>query len=129
MIPAPVPAPAPVAAPVAAAAPAPAEMGRLEDKVDAVNRSLAVAQRRVVEINNRVKSLQKQYETIVSSLKVAEKNALQTQVEQLNEQAKPATKPAQQPPTAAPSSSNTDRYRYAAPSGGFYEPGNTNSYP
>ncbi len=131
--PAPVHTAAPVAAPVVAAAPTssvpPADMGRLEDKVDAVNRSLAVAQRRVVEINNRVKSLQKQYETIVSSLKVAEKNALQTQVEQLNEQTKPATKPAQQPPVTTPSSSNTDRYRYAAPSGGFYEPGNSNTYP
>lgn len=105
-----------------------ADMSRVEEKVDAVNRNLALAQRRVVEVNNRVKSLQQQYETIVNSLKVAEKQSLQTQVEQLTDKAKTDAK-AVPPSTPRPASSAPETYRYTAPPGGFYEPGSGNSYP
>lgn len=124
--------PAPVAA--TTTAPAPAETvvavkdsGRLEEKIDAVSRSLAVAQRRVVEINNRVKSLQEQYGSIVKTVKTVEKNILEqelkTKVDDVEAKAVVEEK-AKQPTSTVP-----DAYRYQAPDGMFYDAGNRNTFP
>jgi len=103
------------------------DSGRLEEKIDAVSRSLAVAQRRVVEINNRVKSLQEQYGSIVKTVKTVEKNILEqelkTKVDDVEAKAVVEEK-AKQPTSTVP-----DAYRYQAPDGMFYDAGNRNTFP
>lgn len=106
-----------------------ADMSNLEGKVDEVSRSMALAQRRVVEINNRVKSLQQQYSTVLQSMKQVEKNMLedrlaeqkvieeekQAELEKLEEEKLQDTKPTS--------------YHYRAPGALNYESGERSSYP
>lgn len=108
------------------------DMSKFEEKLDAVNRNVSVAQRRVVEINNRVKSLQQQYASIVETIKLVEKNMLEQELkakaaEQEAAKAEEAEKEQAKQPTTT---QQPDGYRYQAPDGGLgYDTGNMNSYP
>ncbi|WP_029935447.1 hypothetical protein [Thiomicrospira pelophila] len=108
------------------------DMSKFEEKLDAVNRNVSVAQRRVVEINNRVKSLQQQYSSIVETIKLVEKNMLEQELkakaaEQEAAKAEEAEKEQAKQPTTR---QQPDGYRYQAPDGGLgYDTGNMNSYP
>lgn len=123
------PVPAPVVAPTATPAPALTvrDSGRLEEKLDAVSNSLAVAQRRVVEINNRVKSLQEQYGSIVQTVKMVEKNILEQELK--TKQADAEEKIALEEKAKKPVSTVPDAYRYQAPDGMLYDAGNRNTFP
>lgn len=108
------------------------DMGKFEEKLDAVNRNVSVAQRRVVEINNRVKSLQQQYTSIVETIKLVEKNMLEQELKAKAAEQEAAKKleaekeQAEKPTTRE----QPDGYRYQAPDGGLgYDTGNMNSYP
>lgn len=125
-------APAPVAVTTTASAPAESvvtvkDSGRLEEKLDAVSRSLAVAQRRVVEINNRVKSLQEQYGSIVKTVKTVEKNILEQELKTKVDDVE--AKAAVEETAKKPTSTVPDAYRYQAPDGMFYDAGNRNTFP
>ncbi|MBE0494535.1 MAG: hypothetical protein IBX48_09375 [Thiomicrospira sp.] len=109
------------------------DMSKFEEKLDTVNRNVTVAQRRVVEINNRVKSLQQQYGSIVETIKLVERNMLEKELK-----AKAAEQEAANSEEAEKEQVNTqpvttqqpDGYRYRAPDGGLgYDTGNMNSYP
>ena len=105
------------------------DMSKLEGKVDEVSRNLALAQRRVVEINNRVKSLQQQYSTVLQSVKQVEKNILE---EKLAEQKAAAEQKAEQEAKLEEekkAESKPAAYQYRAPGALNYESGNRNSYP
>lgn len=112
------------------------DLSKIEEKVDTVNRNLSVAQRRIVEINNRVSSLQQQHGTVLQTIKAVEKTMLEQQLsnkESADESAKDAAKTlsederAEKPKTqTAP----TDKYRYQAPGSGFmYDAGSMSIYP
>lgn len=120
---------APVAAaPIAAASPqVVAQISEgLETKVDSISRSLALAQRRIVEINNRVTSLQQQQGNVLKSVKDIEKNMLEKQLEQTKQETavEEETPVEQQPSTNKPAN-----YRYQAPSGLMYQPSRSGVYP
>jgi Na+-transporting methylmalonyl-CoA/oxaloacetate decarboxylase gamma subunit len=100
----------------------------LEDKVDSITRSLALAQRRIVEVNNRVTSLQQQQGTVLKSVKDIEKSLLEkqltvTQSEEQNLEQATAEQPENQ--KAKPATS----YRYQAPTGLMYQPSGSGVYP
>lgn len=120
---------APVAsAPIAAASPqVVAQLSEgLETKVDSISRSLALAQRRIVEINNRVSSLQQQQGTVLKSVKDIEKNILEKQLEQTKQEAAVEEEvEVEQSPTA----NKPANYRYQAPAGLMYQPSSSGVYP
>lgn len=109
------------------------DMSKFEDKLDSVNRNVSVAQRRVVEINNRVKSLQQQYASIVETIKLVEKNMLEQELKAKaaeQEAAKTEEAEKEQAKSQPVTSEQPDGYRYQAPGGGLgYDTGNMNSYP
>lgn len=109
------------------------DMSQFEEKLDAVNRNLSVAQRRVVEINNRVKSLQQQYGSIVETIKLVERNMLEKELKSKaaeQEAAKLEEAEKEQEKSQPVTSQQPDGYRYRAPDGGMgYDTGNMNSYP
>lgn len=108
------------------------DMSKFEEKLDAVNRNVSVAQRRVVEINNRVKSLQQQYASIVETIKLVEKNMLEQELKaKAAEQEAAKSEEAEKEQAKQPTSrQQPDGYRYQAPDGGLgYDTGNMNSYP
>lgn len=103
------------------------DMTQLEGKVDEVARSLAVAQRRVVEINNRVKTIQKQYTLVLNSVKQVEKTLLEEKLAQKKavEQQQQAEKEKLEQETKQTSES----YHYRAPGALHYEYGSKGTYP
>lgn len=109
------------------------DLGKFEEKLDSVNRNVSVAQRRVVEINNRVKSLQQQYSSIVETIKLVEKNMLEQELKAKaaeQEAAKTEEAEKEQAKSQPVTSEQPDGYRYQAPDGGLgYDTGNMNSYP
>lgn len=93
------------------AKPALVESPALEAKVDGIARSLDLAQRRVVEINNRVKSLQQQYTTLSASVKQVEKSVLENALVGAKE-TKVETEESEAPETK---SEQAKPYQYRAP--------------
>jgi septal ring factor EnvC (AmiA/AmiB activator) len=60
----------------------------LVKKMDKVSSRMVVTQRRVNEINNRIKSLQSQYKSILRTVKKVEQGMLEEQVKVAEEQKK-----------------------------------------
>jgi len=89
----------------------------LMDKVSSVNKKIISAQRRIDEVNNRVKKIQAQYASLIHSVKTVEKQVL---IEQAEKAEKAELEKQEQ---------NTNRYKYNAPDGGFYDQSVTDSYP
>ncbi|WP_373018275.1 hypothetical protein [Thiomicrorhabdus sp.] len=104
----------PVAAPVAA--PTPAVSGQLTDKLNSVYYKMTKAQKRIDEVNSRVKKLQGQYSTLLHSVKVVEKQMLDQQVKAAPKE-KEAAKTVDEPV-----------YQYSAPEGA-YEQAHPDTYP
>lgn len=109
---------APVTAPVANSAPIVTNQNKeLMDSVSSVNRKMISAQRRIDEVNNRVKKIQSQYDALIHSVKTVEKQVLIEQAEkaeQLESKKQAADK---------------NRYQYTAPDGVMYDQSVTDSYP
>lgn len=91
----------------------------LMKKVTSVNSKLIKAQRRIDEVNTRVKKMQAQYQAIMHSVKTVEKQVL-------IEQAAAAEKAKKEQEKAAKKESY---YQYSAPDGGFYDQSVSDSYP
>jgi len=109
-----------VTTPVSAATtnkPAGVADSELINKVSSVNAKLISAQRRINEVNTRVKKIQAQYDTLIHSIKTVEKQMLVEQAEKIAKQEK--TKKA----------ADKNRYQYTAPDGGFYDQSVSDSYP
>jgi len=110
------------ATPVVAAVQAPvvAHDAELMKKVSAVSSRLYKAQKRIDEVNKRVKAMQAQSSALVQSMKLIEREALVTQAAREEEQKalEERNKKAQGNP-----------YRYSAPDGGFYDQSVSDSYP
>lgn len=107
----------PVAAPVAQSAPVANQNKELMDTVSSVNRKMIFAQRRIDEVNTRVKKIQAQYDALIHSVKTVEKQVLIEQAEkaeQLESKKQVADK---------------NRYQYTAPDGVMYDQSVTDSYP
>jgi hypothetical protein len=100
----------------------------LEDKVDSITRSLALAQRRIVEVNNRVTSLQQQQGTVLKSVKDIEKNLLERQL--TAKQAEDVVTEQNDVETAEKTKAKpVTNYRYQAPTGLMYQPSGSGVYP
>ncbi|GAB6069713.1 hypothetical protein JCM30760_08100 [Thiomicrorhabdus hydrogeniphila] len=89
----------------------------LMNKVSSVNKKLISAQRRINEVNTRVKKIQAQYATLIHSIKTVEKQVLVEQAEKMAKQEK------------AKKAADKNRYQYTAPDGGFYDQSVGDSYP
>ncbi|NPA71587.1 MAG: hypothetical protein GXO35_02035 [Gammaproteobacteria bacterium] len=89
-------------------------------KVSSINSKMIKAQRRIDEVNRRVKNIQTQYQLLLQSMKIIEKQALMAQVEQ----AKKSEKSKQSKAVL-----ETNRYQYSAPDGVFYDQSVGDSYP
>lgn len=100
----------------------------IEAKIDSLTRNLAVAQRRIVEVNNRVTSVQTQQSSILQAVKSMEKTLLEKQLTLNEPEAKQVTKDAA---SEVKSRSQTSEYRYQAPpaSGLMFQPGHGGVYP
>lgn len=86
-------------------------------KVGSVNSKLIKAQRRIDEVNKRVKQIQVQYKAMMHSVKIVEKQVLMEQAEKA-EKTKVAEEKMQQ-----------NRYQYNSPDGMFYDQSVSDSYP
>lgn len=106
----------PVIAPVAPAAPALNDMAMTE-KLNSVHMAMVKAQKRLDEVNKRVKALQDQYGKLLHGVKSVEKQVIGQQV-----QAKKEAAPEKPQPQA-----NT--YQYSAPDPMMYDQANPDSYP
>ena len=86
-------------------------------KITAVNAKMIKAQRRIDEVNRRVKSIQTQYKVLLQSVKIVEKQIVMEQLAKAEkaEKDKPATE--------------TNPYQYTAPDGMFYDQSVQDSYP
>lgn len=93
------------------------ENPELIKKVTSVNDKLIKAQRRIDEVNGRVKKIQDQYQALIQSIKTVEKQVLIEQAEKAEKAALESDK------------QNKNRYQYSAPDGGFYDQSVTDSYP
>ncbi|MDX1351439.1 MAG: hypothetical protein R3254_00405 [Thiomicrorhabdus sp.] len=89
----------------------------LMDKVSSVNKKIISAQRRIDEVNNRVKKIQAQYASLIHSVKTVEKQVL---IEQAEKAEKAESEKQKQ---------NNNQYQYTAPDGGFYDQSVKDSYP
>ncbi|WP_321324361.1 hypothetical protein [Thiomicrorhabdus sp.] len=89
----------------------------LLSKVSSVNKKLITAQRRIDEVNRRVKKIQAQYDSLIHSVKTVEKQVLLEQAEKMAKEEK------------AKEAANKQRYQYSAPDGGMYDQSVTDSYP
>ncbi|UQB41692.1 hypothetical protein JX580_08425 [Thiomicrospira microaerophila] len=100
----------------------------LEVKIDSLTRNLAVAQRRIVEVNNRVTSVQTQQASVLQAVKSMEKTLLEKQLTMSEGQSKQISSEAVS--EEKPSSKSTE-YRYQAPpaSGLMYQSGHGGIYP
>ncbi|WP_044409840.1 hypothetical protein [Thiomicrospira microaerophila] len=101
----------------------------LEDKVDSITRSLALAQRRIVEVNNRVTSLQQQQGTVLKSVKDIEKNMLEQQLSVSTPDKSVKKDEKESAGIERPQSAPTHNYRYQAPTGLMYQPAGSGVYP
>ncbi|MDG6777584.1 hypothetical protein QCB44_02580 [Thiomicrorhabdus sp. zzn3] len=90
----------------------------LKDKLNAVYAKVAKAQKRIDEVNRRVKEVQGQYGSLLRSVKVVEKQLIDQQVKKVKDEKK-VEKPA----------GGDNMYQYSAPDGGFYDQANPDSYP
>lgn len=86
-------------------------------KITAVNSKMIKAQRRIDEVNRRVKSIQKQYQVLLQSVKTVEKQIV---VERLAKAEK-----AEKEKLAT----DNNPYQYTAPDGMFYDQSVKDSYP
>lgn len=88
-------------------------------KIDKVNAQVVVTQRRLAEVNNRVKTLQNQYQTFLKSLKELEKSQLkgQSNITDLLEVTKAQTEAEKVKRQAMEKS----RYEYSAPNSPFFD--------
>lgn len=97
-----------------------ADNPQLMKKVTSVNSKLIKAQRRIDEVNKRIKQLQGQYASMMQSVKLIEKQALIEQAERDEKEKAMAEKEA---------ANSNNRYQYSAPDGGFYDQSVSDSYP
>ncbi|MGM0541755.1 MAG: hypothetical protein ACQEQR_04900 [Pseudomonadota bacterium] len=86
-------------------------------KITAVNTKMIRAQRRIDEVNSRVKSIQAQYQVLLKSVKMVEK---QIAMEQLARAEKTEKKKVAE---------DANPYQYTAPDGMFYDQSVQDSYP
>ncbi|PLA74919.1 hypothetical protein CYQ88_03175 [Hydrogenovibrio sp. SC-1] len=88
-------------------------------KIDKVNAQVVVTQRRLAEVNNRVKQLQSQYKTFIKGLKELEKAQLtgQANINDLLEATKAQVKAEKLKQQAMEKS----RYEYSAPNSPFFD--------
>lgn len=88
-------------------------------KIDKVNAQVVVTQRRLAEVNNRVKQLQTQYQTFLKSLKELEKSQLkgQSNITDLLE----ATKAKVHADKVKQQAMEKSRYEYSAPNSPFFD--------
>lgn len=89
-------------------------------KIDKVSAQLSSAQRRILEVNKRVKSLQGQYKQLLKGMKKVEKQVVMSKVDEKKDKQKKLPKKAEQKP---------DMYQYNAPDGMYYDHQNVGSYP
>lgn len=89
----------------------------ITDKLNSIYSKMNRAQKRIDEVNKRVKQLQGQYSKVLHSIKLVEKQMIDQQVKapKAEDKAKPAAK--------APG------YQYSAPYGEMYDQANPDSYP
>jgi hypothetical protein len=99
-----------------AAVPAKADPAVLS-KITSVNSKMIRAQRRIDEVNSRVKSIQKQYQVLLKSVKMVEKQIV---MEQLAKAEKAEKEKA---------AKEANPYQYTAPDGMFYDQSVQDSYP
>ena len=86
-------------------------------KVTSVNAKMIKAQRRIDEVNSRVKSIQKQYQVLLKSVKMVEKQIVMEQLAKAEKAEK------------AKVAKDADPYQYTAPDGMFYDQSVQDSYP
>ena len=87
------------------------------DKIAAVNAKMIKAQRRIDEVNSRVKSIQTQYQVLLQSVKTVEKQMVIEQLAKVEEDEKEK------------SAVDANPYKYTAPDGMFYDQSVKDSYP
>ncbi len=86
-------------------------------KVTSVNAKMIKAQRRIDEVNSRVKSIQKQYQVLLKSVKMVEKQIVMEQLAKAEKAEK------------AKVAKDANPYQYTAPDGMFYDQSVQDSYP
>lgn len=86
-------------------------------KITAVNSKMIKAQRRIDEVNRRVKSIQKQYQVLLQSVKTVEKQIVMERLAKAEKAEKEK------------SAMDTNPYQYTAPDGMFYDQSVKDSYP
>ena len=89
-------------------------------KVTAVNAKMIKAQRRIDEVNSRVKSIQKQYQVLLKSVKMVEKQIVMEQLAEVEKVEKAKKEKAVK---------DANPYQYTAPDGMFYDQSVKDSYP
>ena len=87
------------------------------DRITAVNSKMVKVQRRIDEVNERVKGIQTQYKALMQSVKTVEKQMVMAQIAKSVEAEK------------SKAETSTNRYQYKAPDGMFYDQSVTDSYP
>lgn len=106
----------PVTAPVVPAAPALQDVA-MTDKLNSVHMAMVKAQKRLDEVNKRVKALQEQYGKLLHGVKSVEKQVIGQQVEAKKEAAPEKPQP------------QVNTYQYSAPDPLMYDQANPDSYP
>ncbi len=86
-------------------------------KITAVNAKMIKAQRRIDEVNRRVKSIQTQYQVLLKSVKTVEKQIVMEQLVKAEKAEKEK------------STTDANPYQYTAPDGMFYDQSVQDSYP
>ncbi len=86
-------------------------------KITTVNSKMIKAQRRIDEVNSRVKSIQTQYQALLQSVKTVEKQVIMEQLEKAEKAEKDKA------------TSDSNRYQYTSPDGMFYDQSVKDSYP
>ncbi len=86
-------------------------------KVTSVNAKMIKAQRRIDEVNSRVKSIQKQYQVLLKSVKMVEKQIVMEQLAKVEKAEKEKV------------AKDANPYQYTAPDGMFYDQSVQDSYP
>jgi chromosome segregation ATPase len=99
-----------------AAVPAKADPAVLS-KITSVNSKMIRAQRRIDEVNSRVKSIQKQYQVLLKSVKMVEKQIVMEQLAKAEKAEKEKV------------AKDANPYQYTAPDGMFYDQSVQDSYP
>ncbi len=86
-------------------------------KITSVNAKMIKAQRRIDEVNSRVKSIQKQYQVLLKSVKMVEKQIVMEQLAKAEKAEKEKV------------AKDANPYQYTAPDGMFYDQSVPDSYP